>query len=141
MYEFGFGLSYTTFEYSKLRIQTKVNSLEASAGTSDPSLYDTVVEVQITVKNTGSRDGTEIPQLYLGSPAEGAPVKVLRGFEAVPLKRGQQKSVTFALTRRDFSYWDSDASNWALPKGKFNISVGASSRDIRATGNVELTIV
>lgn len=111
-----------------------------SAGPSDSSLYDTIAKATITIKNTGSRDGTEIPQLYLGSPADGAPVKVLRGFEAVVLKSGKSSSVTFSLTRRDFSYWDTAAEKWALPTGAFTVYVGASSRDIRANGSVSLSL-
>lgn len=88
-FEFGFGLSYTTFAYSGLLISTS----------SDPS---TAATVSFTVTNTGSVDGTEIPQLYLTYPPRaGEPEKVLRGFEEVDITKGQSITVTMTLNQRD----------------------------------------
>ena len=85
-FDFGFGLSYTTFEYSGLRISTS----------------GTGVNIIATIKNTGAVPGTEIPQLYLGFPANaGEPPKVLRGFDEVFLQAGSSTSVTFSLNQRD----------------------------------------
>ena len=85
-FDFGFGLSYTTFEYSGLKISTS----------------RTGVEIVATIKNTGAVPGTEIPQLYLGFPANaGEPPKVLRGFDEVFLQTGSSSSVTFTLNQRD----------------------------------------
>lgn len=85
-YDFGFGLSYTIFSYSNLNV-----SPSGSGAT-----------VSFTVSNTGSRDGTEIPQMYIGFPSgTGEPPKVLRGFDEVVLAQGASQSVTFALDQRD----------------------------------------
>jgi len=85
-FDFGFGLSYTTFEYSSLVISTS----------------GTGVTVVATIENTGGVSGTEIPQLYLGFPANaGEPPKVLRGFDEVFLQAGSSSSVTFSLNQRD----------------------------------------
>ena len=85
-FDFGFGLSYTTFEYSDLRISTP----------------GTGIKVVATIKNTGAVPGTEIPQLYLGFPPNaGEPPKVLRGFDEVFLQTGGSSSVTFNLNKRD----------------------------------------
>lgn len=85
-FDFGFGLSYTTFEYSSLEI----------------SAFGTGVRVVATIKNTGVVPGTEIPQLYLGFPANaGEPPKVLRGFDEVFLQAGGSSRVTFSLNQRD----------------------------------------
>ena len=85
-FDFGFGLSYTTFEYSGLDISTA----------------ETGIQVVATIKNTGAVPGTEIPQLYLGFPTNaGEPPKVLRGFDEVFLQAGGSSSVTFNLNQRD----------------------------------------
>lgn len=85
-FDFGFGLSYTTFEYSGLEISTS----------------ETGVNVVVTIENTGAVPGTEIPQLYLGFPPNaGEPPKVLRGFDEVFLQAGGSSSVTFSLNQRD----------------------------------------
>ncbi|UZP36626.1 hypothetical protein NXS19_004442 [Fusarium pseudograminearum] len=135
-YEFGFGLSYTTFEYSGLDVAL------TSAGTNAPvlpppgpiteggqeSLWDTIAVVSVDVKNTGAVAASAIPQLYAGIPK--APVKQLRGFEKILLQPGEVKKVVFSLTRRDLSTWDINHQNWVLGKGGYNFYVGASSRDL-----------
>lgn len=77
------------------------DSLNANKPANSKKLYDAIAWVNVEVCNTGDVYGTEIPQVYVGSPADGAPVKVLRGFEAVHLQPGETKKVTFGLTRRD----------------------------------------
>jgi beta-glucosidase len=97
------------------------------------------VQVDVVVKNTGLRDGSEVPQLYIGFPEDSGadqPIKALRGFERVELKRNEQSRVNFQLRRRDLSFWDVAAQEWALPSGNFKIFVGASSTDIRQTGTL-----
>ena len=90
-YAFGFGLSYTTFDYSNLKIKSKGNS----------------VSVSFNVKNSGSVDGTDIPQLYLAFPTSaGEPKRVLRGFEEVPLRAGKSKNVEITLSQQDLRYVD-----------------------------------
>ncbi|PFH53038.1 glycoside hydrolase family 3 protein [Amanita thiersii Skay4041] len=123
-FEFGFGLSYTSFEYSDLSITTS----------SDPS---SAASVSFTIKNTGGFDGTEIPQLYLTYPANaGEPKKVLRGFNEVDIPKGQSKRVVLNLSLRDLSIWDTVNQKWARPSGVFTILVGASSKDIRLSGSL-----
>lgn len=88
--------------------------------------------VTASIKNMGSVNGSEVAQLYVGYPSSaGAPPKQLRGFAKLPLAPGASGTATFALRRRDLSYWDTKQQNWVVPSGAFNISVGASSRDLR----------
>ncbi|KAG7098712.1 hypothetical protein E1B28_000625 [Marasmius oreades] len=118
-YEFGYGLSYTTFEYSGLSISSSESSHV----------------VTFTVTNTGAFDGTEIPQLYLGFPSSsGEPRKVLRGFEEVKLANGQSKQVSLSVSQKEISIWDSPSQSWVRPSGAFTVYVGASIKDIRLTG-------
>ncbi len=129
LFPFGYGLSYTTFEYSDLKL-------------SKTSFKDTEgVEVSITIKNTGSVEGKEIAQLYVSDKTgvEIRPEKELKGFEKVSLKPGESKTVTFKLDKRSFAFWNTDINDWYAPSGKYVISVGASSRDIRATAEVDVT--
>lgn len=141
-YPFGHGLSYTSFSYSNLSISTS-NISALSTYPSGPravggkaELWDIVASVSVTVKNEGEVDGAEVPQLYIGFPdVAEQPLRQLRGFERVDLvKDGGSESVRFELRRRDLSYWDVQAQEWALPKGRFEVFVGASSRDLRLTG-------
>jgi beta-glucosidase len=95
------GLSYTTFKMTNLDIAATGDSLNADEPGNSKRLFDVIGWVNVEVCNTGDVFGAEIAQLYIGSPAEGAPVKVLRGFEAVHLQPGEKKKVTLELTRRD----------------------------------------
>ncbi len=129
LFPFGHGLSYTSFEYSDLKV-------------SKTAFKDTEgVEVSIKIKNTGSVEGKEIVQLYVSDKTgvEIRPEKELKGFEKVNLKPGEAKTLTFKLDRRSFAFWNVDINNWYAPSGKYIISVGASSRDIRATTEVDVT--
>ncbi|KAF9557186.1 glycoside hydrolase family 3 protein [Agrocybe pediades] len=120
-FEFGFGLSYTTFSYSSLSI----------------SSTSTGYTVSFQVTNTGGLAGTEKPQLYLGYPTSAdEPPKVLRGFEEVDLAPGESKTVTLSLIIRDLSIWDTPSQSYIRPSGTFNVFVGASIRDIRLTGTI-----
>ncbi|CAK5264627.1 unnamed protein product [Mycena citricolor] len=139
-FEFGFGLSYTTFSFGKLSlqktfkadntsIQPTAEQFVALSGDSGKSMYDATV----SVKNTGKAAGAEVAQLYVSFPsAEDQPPRVLRGFDKLSLKPGQQGTATFELTRKDLSVWDVSEQKWRVPKGSFTISVGASSRDLRS---------
>ncbi|KAH9883993.1 glycoside hydrolase family 3 protein [Xylariomycetidae sp. FL2044] len=104
----------------------------------NPDLWETYVEVSVDVKNTGRTAGKVVPQLYLRYPESSTtdfPVKVLRGFHKFALEKGETQSVTFNLTRRDLSYWDVKAQNWAMPiKGQYTFLVGLSSRDLPVSG-------
>jgi beta-glucosidase len=133
-YEFGYGLSYTTFSYRGLELSQN-DGLCRSAGNA-ANLWQRVASVKATVKNSGSVAGEEVAQLYIGIP--GAPLKQLRGFEKVKLAPGQSAGVEFALTRRDLSEWDVATQQWVLQDGKYRVFVGASSRDIRLTGWIKV---
>jgi len=121
LFEFGFGLSYTTFSYSGLRI----------SNISNPILY----KIQASITNTGEVAGSEIAQLYIGFPnGTGEPPRILRGFEKVPLGPKQSLPVVFYLTELELSIWDVRVQDWVFPKGEFTVWVGASSRDLKLTG-------
>ncbi|ORY59650.1 beta-glucosidase 1 [Pseudomassariella vexata] len=134
-YEFGFGLSYTNFTYAGIKVTGAPTSGPATGdvvpgGRAD--LFETIANVTCTITNSGAVTGSEVAQLYVGYPASAsAPPKQLRGFEKLPLAAGASGTATFTLRRKDLSYWDSSLQNWVVPSGDFNITVGASSRDIR----------
>ena len=155
-YEFGFGLSYTTFEYSGLSISPVVGgqdpdgALEANWAAGKPSprvvgsstalwLHRPAFSVSFMVKNTGAITGAEIPQVYLHFPVSaGEPPSVLRGFTDVNLQPGEVQSVSITLSRYDLSIWDVVNQSWIRPAGMYSLSVGASSRDFRLNGAIPL---
>ncbi|KAH7182337.1 glycosyl hydrolase family 3 N terminal domain-containing protein [Fusarium flagelliforme] len=131
-YEFGFGLSYTTYKYNNLQIQ-KLHGANTSAYPTGPiiqggqaDLWDTLVKVTADVTNVGQKDGAEVVQLYVGIP--DAPLRQLRGFAKPFIKAGETVPVHFDLNRRDLSVWDTVRQRWLLQSGDYIISVGASSR-------------
>lgn len=141
-YEFGYGLSYTNFTYSSIFVDGRPTSGPAtgdiiSGGRAD--LWETVLRVTVTITNTGTVKGAEVAQLYVSYPESAAtPPKQLRGFDKLVLEPGASDNVAFDIKRRDLSIWDTAKQNWVVPVGTFNISVGASSRDIRQTGTLEV---
>ncbi|KZP32329.1 glycoside hydrolase family 3 protein [Athelia psychrophila] len=145
-YEFGFGLSYTTFAYSGISISGSLPSytpLRTIGSSLDPiysgSLHKTAYTVTATIKNNGTVAGHEIPQLYISLPASAnAPPYSLKGFDSVYLTPGQSTTVTFELSRYDLSYWDVISQSWKVPNGTIGIAVGASSRDRRLTGSISV---
>jgi hypothetical protein len=100
----------------------------------NPSLWDVIAELGTNITNFGQTDGATVVQLYIGFPEVNGvkfPTRVLRGFEKVFLKSGEQKRVVFNITRRELSYWDVEAQNWRMPtEGKFALWLGESSRDL-----------
>ncbi|KAL5045586.1 putative beta-glucosidase L [Aspergillus fruticulosus] len=139
-YEFGFGLSYTTFEYSTLStsISTTPGPTTGQTIVGGPSdLFTPIGTVTAYVANTGDAAGAEVAQLYIGYPdsAPSTPPKQLRGFDKLHLVPGQSGLATFELTRRDISYWDVGLQKWVVPSGTFRVFVGASSRDVRLSGS------
>jgi beta-glucosidase len=124
LYPFGYGLSYTSFAYSNLRV-------EASAGFK--------VRVSLDVTNTGKRAGKEVVQLYVGqnAPSVTKPVRELRNFAKVALEPGETKTVIMDLDSRAFRHWDESGHTWANDPGLYTIQVGASSSDLRLTGTAE----
>lgn len=144
-YEFGFGLSYTTFAYSNLNItqNSTANTSEYPTGPivegGQQDLWDNVVSVTADIANTGTVGGAEIAQLYLGVPdaddaAGGRRPRALRGFDKPSVNATQTATVSFALTRRDLSVWDATEQKWRLPRGTYTVFVGASSRDLGLNG-------
>ncbi len=117
-FPFGFGLSYTTFQYSKLRLSANEMSAEGD-------LY-----VSVDVSNTGSYLGEEVVQLYVGFPNANVdrPVKLLRGFDKISLSPGEKKTVTFSLHARDLAYYDPTNSSWRVEPVTHEVLVGGSSR-------------
>ncbi|KAF7596190.1 hypothetical protein BBP40_002720 [Aspergillus hancockii] len=142
-YEFGYGLTYTTFSYSDLKISTHSNVATSylAPGTAVaegglPSLWDVVATVTCTVSNTGSVAAAEVAQLYVSIP--GGPAKVLRGFDKQLIEPKEQRQVTFDLTRRDLSTWDVEKQNWGLQAGSYSLYVGKSVLDIQLTGSLTI---
>ncbi|OKP67378.1 glycosyl hydrolase [Paenibacillus sp. P3E] len=128
LFPFGFGLSYTEFEYSDLVLD--------KTGNSDTE----TVHVSVTIKNTGSRAGQEIVQLYV-SDIESSfirPLQELKGFQKVALQPGEAREVSFTLNKRAFAYYNVGLRDWHVESGTFRIGVGASSRDIRLNATLEV---
>lgn len=127
LWEFGFGLSYTKFEYSNLQITP-----------SETGTYGNI-NVSIDVKNTGTRDGKEVVQLYIKDliATVTVPVKKLKGFEKISLKAGEQRSVNFILKHDDLALYNKYMVKVVEP-GTFEVMVGSSSQDIRAKGNFDI---
>nr|WP_255260135.1 glycoside hydrolase family 3 C-terminal domain-containing protein [Bacillus cereus] len=120
LFPFGFGLSYTNFEYSNLSIDKK-------------EIKDTdTVSVRVNVKNTGSIAGKEIVQLYIKDVESSMirPEKELKGFEKVELQPGEEKTVSFTLNKRSFAYYNVEWKDWHVETGEFEILVGKSSKEI-----------
>jgi beta-glucosidase len=145
-YEFGYGLSYTTFEYSSLSAEiTNTTALTSTyptgalavGGYSD--LWDEVISVSVSIANNGTLAGNEVAQLYVQYPdAADQPVRWLRGFERQMIAAGESQSVVFSVRRRDISMWDVVAQQWAIVQGDYVFSVGASSRDLRASQTITI---
>lgn len=139
-YEFGYGLSYTTFSMSNLAVTatgsgyTALPANNAIVPGGNPALWDVLYTVSVTVSNTGSVAGAAVPQLYLGLPQpvgeDYTPVRVLRGFEKVMLEAGASQTVTFNLTRRDISYWDRFTQRWTIGTSAIGVMAGYSSREL-----------
>lgn len=123
-FPFGHGLSYTTFTYSDLRLASGDDGITAT----------------VTVTNTGSRAGREVPQFYASLPQSEVirPAQELKEFANVLLEPGESAEVTVLLRREDLAYWDIRSDSWTLEGGEYVVSVGASSRDIRATSTVDV---
>ncbi|KAJ5679118.1 hypothetical protein N7462_007362 [Penicillium macrosclerotiorum] len=140
-YEFGFGLSYTTFSFSNLKVSpVKKGSAAYPSGAIEQGgavdLWDTLATVTATVKNTGRKAGAEVAQIYIGIP--NGPIKQLRGFEKVLIPAGKSVKVEFPLTRRDLSTWDVVAQKWLLQSGNYDVYVGSSSRDLPLKGTMDV---
>lgn len=121
-FAFGHGLSYTTFKYSGLSVQPGKTAI-----------------VKLTVKNTGSVAGAEVVQLYVSKEKSAIKraAKELKAFQKVFLKAGESKQITLALNDDAFKYYNEDKKGWVTEPGKYNVSVGSSSRDLRLKGTIQ----
>jgi beta-glucosidase len=142
-YEFGFGLTYTTFLYSDLEIEILPTVSTSYFPPDSPvveggiaSLWDVIAQVHATVSNIGEVDAAEVAQLYVGIP--GGPVRQLRGFSKVDVPAGSNVTVEFDLLRRDLSEWSVVEQSWVLQQESYGIWVGSSSRDLPLQGTLNI---
>ena len=128
VFPFGYGLSYTTFKYSQLKLSTSRLS------------NDGTVTANLKVTNTGKRAGEEVVQLYVHAAKSqiDRPVRELKGFAKVALNPGETKTVSLQLTPRDLAYFDVAGHQWKADAGDYEVEIGASSRDIRLTAPLQL---
>jgi len=124
LYPFGYGLSYSSFKYSDLQVKDGAGE----------------VTVSFLLKNTGKRNGDEVAQVYVRIPDAGGivPLKELKGFRRVPLKSGESRRVEIKLNKEQLRYWDVEKGQFVVPRGAFDIMVGASSKDIRLQTVIDL---
>jgi beta-glucosidase len=120
-YCFGHGLGYTTFAYEDLRVERK---------------SETEVEAVVRVRNTGTRRGKAVVQLYVGTERAERPPRELKDFRSIMLDPGADEEVRFTLGERTFSQWDTEHGGWSVLPGPYAISVGSSSRDLHLTASV-----
>jgi beta-glucosidase len=127
LFPFGFGLNYTNFKFSNL----KVPASAASGST---------VDVSFDVTNTGSVAGAEVAELYVSDPSAQVdrPERELKGFAKVRLDPGETRNVSINLDVRAFSYWDEPAHRWIVDPGKFIIRVGDSSENTPLQADIDL---
>lgn len=127
LYPFGYGLSYTNFNYSDITL----SSFTISQGEE--------IKIAVNISNTGEMDGEEVVQLYVSFPQSKIvrPVKQLKKFKRVMIKRGENKTVELTLNADKLAYWDNDKDAYVMESGTVNIMVGASSEDIRQTKKIQ----
>lgn len=128
LFPFGHGLTYTTFKYSDLKLSKKT----ISSGET--------VNVSFTLTNTGNYDSDEVAQLYVSYPGSKVerPLKQLRGFRRVYVKKSESVNVTIPLKADDLCYWDTNSGKWTLESGKISFFIGPSSADVRLKGYLEV---
>lgn len=128
LFPFGYGLSYTTFEYTDISVDKKEITDKET------------IEVKVKVKNTGKVKGKEIVQLYVRDVESkvNRPEKELKGFEKIELAPGEEKTVTFKLDKRSFAYYNTEMRDWYVESGEFEILVGKSSKEIELKETVKV---
>ena len=128
LFPFGYGLSYTTFEFGEPKIDRK--SMKENG----------TVTVTVPVRNTGSVAGAEVVQLYITDveASVGRPAKELKGFAKVCLEPGQKADVSFTIDKEALSFFDADKHAWVAEKGTFRALVAASAQDVKGTVEFEL---
>jgi beta-glucosidase len=124
LYPFGYGLSYTTFNYTDINIHENGEA----------------VSISFNVKNTGQRDGDEVSQVYVKLPETGQimPLKQLKGFQRTTLKKNESKKIEIKILKEQLRYWDEQTKSFITPKGNYHFMIGASSEDIRLEGSINL---
>ena len=128
LFPFGHGLSYTSFDFSDLRLsRERITDQESLTAT-------------VRVTNTGKRAGKTVVQLYVGDCESSVfrPVRELKGFEKIFLEPGESKDVSFTLDKRSFAYWNTKIHDWHVESGEFRIEIGHSSRDIACCAAVQV---
>jgi beta-glucosidase len=131
MFPFGFGLSYTQFEYSDLQVEpVKAMSFQQGNVGRKESMADTICVVSCTVKNIGPCNGDEVVQLYVRDEvASVAPAsKLLKGFQRIHINKGETQQVTFYLTKRDLSVYSKE-KGWHVEPGEFTIMIGGGEEN------------
>ena len=128
LYPFGYGLSYSTFKYAKLRVSPERFSADQN------------ISVTVDVKNTGRRAGDEVVQLYTRelNPSVVRAVRELRGFQRVTLAPGETKTLTFTVPAEKLAFYDEIQHRFVVEPGKYEIQIGASSADIRLRAGVQV---
>lgn len=163
-FAFGYGLTYTGFDYSGLEINVNATSTEGAVSTAGvyangttnqnvnrtdvgiaglDSLFESMGTISATIKNNGTVSGAEVAQLYIEVPApqlnsKTPNTRTLRGFQKVLVDPGDTAKVTFPLRRKDISYWDTGNQTWVTPSGKFQVYVGRDVLDTPLTGSFPL---
>jgi len=124
LYPFGYGLSYTKFDYSDFEVQIEGDN----------------VSVSLSVKNSGEFDGDEVVQVYTRKidPKFWRPIKQLIDFKRISIKKGEQKSIKIEIDKNQFQYWDTDHHKYLVEPGEYEILIGSSSKDIKMTQLVNL---
>ena len=124
LYEFGYGLSYTKFNYKRKNI----------------SIANDTIDITFKVSNAGKYDGDEVAQVYVQYPETGTymPLKQLRGFSRVHIKKGKSADVTISVPKKELRYWDEKTRQFVTPEGKYVFLIGSSSEDIKLQETIEL---
>ena len=128
LYEFGYGLSYTSFSYKNLRITTSLKNNKK------------VFKISAELENTGIKDGNEVVQLYANYPGakQSMPVQQLKRFRKIFVPAGKTVKLNFLVAAEDFSFWSENSRKWEIYSGKVMMNLGASSKDIRLKSIIEL---
>jgi beta-glucosidase len=126
LFPFGYGLTYTDFKYTGLKTDKNIISKNEA------------LNVSFTLQNTGNFDSDEVAQLYASFPDSKVerPVKALKGFKRIPVKKGESVNVTIPVKASDLTYWDPAVKSWVLEPGRINLFIGSSSADIRLKGDI-----
>jgi beta-glucosidase len=129
LYAFGYGLSYTTFAYSNLRLSS--NKMDSKGD----------VTISVDIKNVGKRDGDEVVQMYVAYPASSVarPIEELKSFKRISLRAGESKTVSLPLTAKSIAYWNEQAHTFVVEPGALEVRVGSSSDNIKLRQTINIS--